>query len=117
MGMRRIRSQKNAKIVNKWQGPWMGGTGRTVLYRLSPTTSAKVRARRLHINRVQRLARHHKQPIALLPSETKVGANFGQQNHSDPLAIRCEDVNSIVPFTCPASRRPKVAIHITTNPI
>ena len=50
--------------------------------------SGDVRAARLNVNGVQRLAPRHKQPVPLNTSEADIRADFRKQNHSDPLARR-----------------------------
>ena len=46
-----------------------------------------MRALRLHIDRIERLARGHEQPVALLAAEADIGAGFGQQDLPDARAV------------------------------
>src|SRR5439155_25719491 len=61
-----------------------------------------VRALRLDIDRVDRLARGHEEAVALLPAEAEVGANFRQQNHADALAFWRKNVDAVVTVAHPA---------------
>src|SRR4051794_30532796 len=44
-------------------------------------------ALRLHVHRIDRLARRHEQPVPLHTPEAQVGAAFGQQDAADQLAV------------------------------
>ena len=49
-----------------------------------------MRAGRLHIHRVERLAGGHEQPIPSRTPEADIRARFRQPDHADPIAIRRE---------------------------
>src|SRR5439155_23627977 len=50
----------------------------------------------LDIERVDRLARRHEEPVALDPAEAQIGATFGQHDAADHLAVGGEDHNSVL---------------------
>src|SRR5258708_24566694 len=58
--------------------------------------SRDVRASGFHVDRVERLGGGHEQAIALRPAKADVGADLGQQDHADALALRIEDVHAVV---------------------
>src|SRR5674476_841256 len=61
----------------------------TALSGISPSTI--MRALRLDIDGIERLARRHEQPVSLLAAEAEVGAGLGQTNLADAVAVRCKD--------------------------
>ena len=64
-----------------------------------------------HIDRIQRLARRHKQAIALRSTETDIRAILGQPNHPDALTAWRDDLHSW------SRTRPDVSIQIAANPV
>src|SRR6185437_366548 len=64
--------------------------------------SGDMRALRLDINRINRLARGHEKVIALLAAKAEVRADLGKQNHADALAVWRENMRAIVTVTHPA---------------
>jgi len=47
------------------------------------------RALRIHIKRIERMARSHEQPIALAATEANIGAALRQRDKADQLAFGC----------------------------
>src|ERR1700686_5867952 len=74
--------------------------------------SAIMRALRLDIDRVQRLARRHEQAVSLLAAEGEIGAGLGQQDLADARAIRCEHLDAVIARADPAGADPAVAVDI-----
>ena len=70
-----------------------------------------MRARRLDIDRVQRLARGHEQPVAPRAAEADVGAGLRQANHADALAVGRDDLNA------GPRARPDVAVGVAANAV
>src|SRR5690242_12126527 len=52
-------------------------------------------ALRVDVQRVERVARRHKQAIAMAPAEAEVGAALGQRDVADRLARRIEDAHAV----------------------
>src|ERR1700682_2419400 len=78
----------------------------------SPTALAVMRALRLHIDRIQRLARRHEQAVALLAAEADIGAGLGQQDLADPGAVRREDLDPVITRADPSRADPDIALGI-----
>src|SRR6266567_8257478 len=72
---------------------------------------------RLHIDGVERLAGSHEKAVALLSAETKIGADFRQQDHPDTLAVRREGMYAVIAFTRPAGGRPNISIGVGPDAI
>src|SRR6476469_5534396 len=53
------------------------------------------RALRVHIQRIDRLARGHEQPVALEPAETQIGAALGQRDAADQYAVGGVDHDAV----------------------
>src|SRR5438094_376062 len=65
----------------------------------------------LDINRIERLARGHKQAIALSAAEANVGAGLGQANHPDALTIGRDDLNA------GTRAGPNIAVDVAANSV
>src|SRR5215510_15057543 len=61
---------------------------------LLPRRLREVRALRLDVDGVERLARGHEQPVAARPAEADVGARLRQANHADPRAVGSDHLNA-----------------------
>ena len=70
-----------------------------------------VRAPRLDINGIQRLAAGHEQPVPPRPAEAHVGAGLRHPNHADAISVRSDHLNA-----GPCSR-PDIAVHVASNAI
>src|SRR6185503_7989815 len=84
---------------------------------LSSLESGDVRASRLDIDRIERLARSHEQAVALRSAKADVRANLGQADLADPCAVRREDVHAIVAVADPAGARPHVAVLVAADAV
>jgi hypothetical protein len=78
---------------------------------------ADMRAARSDVQRVQRLAGRHKQPVALHAAETNVGADLRKQDQADAFSFRGKDVDTVVTGAGPAYAGPDVAIHVCADSI
>src|SRR5579863_9557006 len=75
--------------------------------------SAVVRALRLHVNRIERLARGHEQAVSLLAAEAEIGAAFRQADLTDPLAvIGRKHLDAVIAFADPARADPDIAFGV-----
>src|SRR5258706_5329487 len=78
---------------------------------------ADMRAPCFNEHRVERLAATHKETVTLGAPETNVCANFREANLANAIAVRCENVHSVIAVAHPAGTGPDVPVLITTNPI
>ena len=76
-----------------------------------------MRALRLDVHGVERLAGGHEQAVAFLTAETDVGADFRQQDHPDALAFGRKNVHAVVAVARPARRGPEVAIDVAADAV
>src|SRR5437879_1257463 len=84
---------------------------------LPERASRDVRAARLDIDRIERLARGHEQTVALGAAEAHVRADFRQQDLANARAIRREDMDAVVAVADPAGARPDVAVLIAADAV
>src|SRR5579859_1856016 len=77
----------------------------------------RVRAARIDVQRVQRLAGGHEEPIALGTAEADVRAPFRQPNLADARAVGCKDVYPVIARTGPARRGPDVAVDVDAHAV
>src|SRR5712691_8490156 len=83
---------------------------------ISHASSAAERTLRVDIERIERMARRHEQAVAAQPTETKVGATFGQRDLADALALGVEDQHAVLGLThAPAA--PEIALDIAAEPV
>lgn len=71
----------------------------------------------IDIERVERLAGDHEEAVPFFSAETQIGADFGQRDHADALAIRREDMDAVVARAGPASSGPNVAINVSADSV
>src|SRR5262249_56101762 len=62
--------------------------------------SAARRALRIDVERIERVARRHEQPVALDTAEAEIGAALGQRDEADGFAARAENLHP-VPLRAP----------------
>src|SRR3954464_14213628 len=79
--------------------------------------STIMRALRLHIHRIERLACRHEQPVALLAAEADIGAGFGQADLTDPDTLRREDLHRVITTADPAGADPDIAVGIDSQAV
>src|ERR1051326_3183362 len=73
--------------------------------------SREVCTLRFDVDRVQRLARGHEQPVAARTAEADVGAGFRQANESEAGAVGREHLHA------GPRARPDVAVHVAANAV
>src|SRR4030095_7924125 len=71
---------------------------------------------RLDIERIDRLAGGHEQPVALAPAEAEVGAALGQQDAPDQGAIGREHRDAVLAFAA-GEARPDIALGVDTDAV
>src|SRR5580698_4949618 len=75
------------------------------------------RALRVHIERVDRLARGHEQPVALQPAEADVGAALGQRDAADQLAVGRVDHDTVEFRIAHAPAAPEIAVDVAAHAV
>src|SRR3954464_10614616 len=75
------------------------------------------RALRVHIQRVDRLARGHEQAVALHAAEAEVGAAFGQGDAADHHTVGCEHHNTVEFGIAHAPAAPEIAVDIDAKTV
>src|SRR5258708_27298632 len=78
-------------------------------YSLSSTV---MRARRLDIDGIERLARRHEQAVALLFAGGGIGGGLGQKGLADGLAIGGADLHAVIAGSHPARPHPDITFHL-----
>ena len=73
--------------------------------------SGDVRADRLDVHRIERLARRHEQPVPPRPAETDIRAHFGKTDHPDAIAVGREHLDA------GTRAGPDVAICVASDPV
>src|SRR5713101_1536529 len=76
---------------------------------------------RVDVDSVERLARSHEQAVPLGPAETDVGADLGQANPPNELALGRPDRHAAIAESAPAgiavARDPEVAVDVATGAV
>src|SRR6476620_1642504 len=75
------------------------------------------RALRVHVQRIDRVARRHEQPVALDPTEAHIGATLGQCDEADRLAARIENLDAVLLRVAHAPAAPKIAVDIAAKAV
>src|SRR5262245_54208143 len=100
--MRRLTAVPSTIVIPSWsRGP----------------RSCDVRAARLHIDRVERLAAGHEESVALAPAEAYVGADLGQADLTDANAVGRKDVHAVIAVADPAGARPDIAVLVAADAV
>src|SRR5947208_15317111 len=68
-------------------------------------------ALRVHVERIDRVARRHEQPVAVAAAEADVGGAFGQRYEADRLARRIEHLDA-VERRAHAPAAPQIAVDV-----
>src|SRR5258705_551820 len=72
----------------------------------------------IHIDRIQRLARAHEQPVALRPAERDVRADLGEADAANQLPLRIPDRDAVIAkLAARVASRPQVAVHVHAGPV
>src|SRR5580765_5644063 len=77
---------------------------------------AALDSRRVHVERVERRARRHEEPIALESPEAEVGAALGERDVPDELGGRVEDRHAVQAFAA-APAAPEVAVDVAAHAV
>ena len=75
------------------------------------------RALRVHIQRVDRLARGHEQAVALQAAEAEVGAALGQRDAADHDAVGREDHDAVEFGIAHAPAAPQIAVDVAAHAV
>src|ERR1700723_606633 len=86
-------------------------------YTLKPDGLSSECALRVHIERVDRLARGHEQAIALQAAEADIGAAFGQRDTADRFAVGREDHDAVEFGIAHAPAAPEITIDVATHAV
>src|SRR5262249_18365668 len=70
----------------------------------------------LDVERIDRLARRHEQPVALLAAETDIGAALRQQDGADKVAVRREHGDAVLALAT-REAAPHIAVGIDADAI
>src|ERR1700710_116090 len=79
--------------------------------------STIMRALRLDIDSIERLAGRHEQAVALLAAEADIGAGLGQQDLPDARAVGGEDLHAVIAVADPARADPDIAVGIDAKAV
>src|SRR5690242_20631809 len=79
--------------------------------------SAARRSLRVHVERIERLAGRHEQPVSPSPTEAKVGASLGQRDMTDGLAGRGEYAHPVQRGLAHAPPAPEITVDIAAEPV
>src|SRR6267378_809471 len=91
--------------------------GRTSALSKQPRFSTNVRTLGFDIDGIQRLARRHEQTVSLWTSKANIAAYFRQKYLSNTLAVRREDMHSVIALTHPTCSGPNVSIDVGADAI
>src|SRR5215472_8213315 len=86
------------------------------LHRLTSGSTAG-RALRVHVERIERMARCHEQPVASGAAEADVGATLGQCNEADWLAGRIENLHPVLLGVAHAPAAPEIAVDVAAEAV
>src|SRR5438445_5528833 len=87
------------------------------LERPAISASRVLRTPRIHVERIERVARGHEQAVALAPAESEVGAALRQRDEADRLALGIEHLDPIELGAAHAPAAPQVAVHVDTEAV
>src|SRR5262245_45160698 len=74
------------------------------------------RALRVHVERIDRMARRHEQPVALDAAEANVGGPFGQHDLADAFAVGREHDDAVVALAHPPAA-PQIAVDVAAEAV
>src|SRR5262245_41031853 len=75
------------------------------------------RALRVDIERIDRMARGHEQPVALDAAEADVGRALRQCDEADGLAVRVEDFHPVLLRVTHAPAAPQIAVDVAAHAV
>src|SRR5262245_65250094 len=71
---------------------------------------------RVHVERIDRVARRHEQPVAVAAAEADIGGALGQRYEADRLAGRIEHLDAVKARPLPPAP-PKIAVEVDPKPV
>src|SRR6516225_4346467 len=80
-------------------------------------SSAARRAVRVHIERIERMARGHEQAVASGTAEAEICAAFGQRDEGDRLAGGIENLDPVLLGVAHAPAAPEIAVDIAAEAV
>src|SRR2546425_13113296 len=75
------------------------------------------RPNRVHVQRIDRRAAGHEQPIALRAAEAKIGNDFRRMEERHLFAVWCMDAHAVGLDAAPAPAAPDVAVGIAADAV
>src|SRR5689334_12909935 len=88
-----------------------------MIRRVAKLYSAAGYALRVHVKRVDGLARGHEQAVVLAPAEADVGTALGQGYVADGRGVGCKDAHTIEIGPAHAPAAPEIAVGIAAHAI
>src|SRR5712691_6664939 len=78
--------------------------------------SAQGHALGVHVDRVERLAARHEEPVPLDSAEAEIGAALGEEDATEQLALGVEDGDAVLALA-PAPATPEVALPVAAHAV
>src|SRR5262245_15570715 len=103
-----------------WIPAFSGMTGATCSARVSSQAiprSPSRRALRIHVERIERMARRHEQPVALDAAEADIGGALGQCDEADGFAGRVENLHAVLLRATHAPAAPQIAVDVASEAV
>src|SRR3984893_6711147 len=75
------------------------------------------RALRIDVERIERVARGHEQPVALHTAEAEIGAALGQRDEADGFAGRVENLHPVQLRAAHAPAAPQIAVDVAAQAV
>src|SRR5262249_48252521 len=75
------------------------------------------RALRVHVERIERMARRHEQPVALDAAEADIGGALGQCDEADGFAGRVENLHAVLLRATHAPAAPQIAVDVAAEAV
>src|SRR5207302_5988470 len=79
--------------------------------------SPALHALRIHVERIDRVARRHEQAVALWPTETKIGRTLGQRDEADRLPGWIEHLHAVLLRIAHAPAAPQIAVDVEAEAV
>src|SRR5215831_13534007 len=75
------------------------------------------RALRIDVERIERVARRHEQPVALDAAEAEIGGPLGQRDEADGFAARVENFHSVQLRAAHTPAAPQIAVDVAAETV
>src|SRR5262245_50086783 len=112
-----VRSWLVVRRTSSASTAWAGDWRRPGRRRYPPLNSISGRALRIYIERIERMACSHEQPIALAATEANIGAALRQRHKADRLAFGIEHFDAVEVSVAHAPAAPQIAVHVDAEAI